>query len=218
MNDRRRLDKRAGPIFRIAAVVEGFLDQPLHGEWWDARPLAMADPEMSDAVRAWAASHGGSVEEWTADETRIVDLMAVGARVQAIDSDRALAMAVRKLTPIVQALAYRQLRPGRIVVWIAHAEGGGSTHVQHPYLDPPKVYHEVVDETWTQEADVEAIAQAIQSSPTGPLFWGLFSDALADQTADGTLVRLWSILEALSRPFFILRRRQRQSYGWSNGQ
>ncbi len=189
-------------VFLVAAVVEGFLDRNLRGEWWDAHSLEVVDPLLPEAVRTWAASRGGTVDDWTSDETRILHLMVIEARVLATDPDRALIVAERKLTPLIRALAYRQLRPGRVITWIAHPEDGGPTQARHSYADPPKIYHMAVEDTWTPEADVEAIAEAIASSPTGLLFAGLFSDALADASADGMVVRLWSLLEALSRGFW----------------
>ncbi len=194
--------ENAGRVFLVAAVVEGFLDANLLGEWWDARGLEIDDPILRESVRAWASLRGGTVSDWTTDEKRVVHLMAMEARVLAADSDSALLLAERKLSPLVQALAYRQLRQGRIVAWVAHPEDGGPTHARHSYNDPPKVYHSAADDTWTPEADVEAIAEAIALSPTGVLFAGLFSDALADDSADGMVVRLWSLLEALSRGFW----------------
>jgi hypothetical protein len=189
-----------GPTFSVVVVLEGFLDTNLVGRWWEAR--ALGDPIMEEAVRAWATSGGGVVGEWTADETRAVHLMAIAAKIRATDPDRALFVAEHKLMPIARALAYRQLRPGRIVAWIVHPDDGGPTLARHAYVDPPKIFHLAVDEGWTPEADVEAIAEAIASSATGPLFAGLFSDALADESADGMVVRLWSLLEALSLGFW----------------
>jgi hypothetical protein len=154
-------------------------------------------------VRAWAASRGGRIEEWAPDEARTVNLMALEARVQAADSETALTMTERLLSPLIRALAYRQLRPGRIVAWVAHAVDDGSTQVRRAYTDPSKVYHLPVGHTSSPEADVEAIADAIAASPTGALLAGLFSDALADDSPDGMVARLWSLLEAISRGFFV---------------
>lgn len=195
--------EKAGRAFLVAAVVEGFLDQDLRGERWNARALELTDPNQREVVRAWAASRGGRIEEWAPDEARTVNLMALEARVQAADSDTALTMAERMLTPLVRALAYRQLRPGRIVAWIAHPVAGGSTHVRRTYTDPSKVYHLPAGDKWSPAADVETIADAIAASPTGVLFAGLFSDALADDSPDGMVVRLWSLVEALSRGFWV---------------
>ena len=189
--------------FLVAAVVEGFLDQDLRGERWSARALEITDPIQREVVRAWAASRGGRIEEWAPDEARTVHLTAVEATVQATDSDTALTMAERLLTPLVRALAYRQLRPGRVVAWIAHAVAGGSTQVRRTYTVPSKVYNLPVGDTWSPEADVEGIADAIAASPTGVLLAGLFSEALADDSPDGMVARLWSLLEAISRDFLI---------------
>jgi hypothetical protein len=203
MDELGGLADSAGRVFLVASIVEGFLDTNLQGEWWGARALEIDDPILRASVRAWAASRGGTVDDWTTDEKHVVHLMAIEARVHATDADAALLLAQRKLSPLVRALSYRQLRPGRIVAWIAHAEDGGPTQARRSYVDLPRIYHMAADDTWTPEADVEAIAEAISASPTGDLFAGLYSEALADESPEGMVVRLWSLLEALSRDFWV---------------
>ena len=88
------------------------------------------------------------------------------------------------------------------MAWLAVPENGGTTYVHHRYSDPPKVYNVGFDEPWCPQAYIEGIAEAISEAPTGLLFAGLFADALAEATPDGMIVRLWSLLEAMSSPFW----------------
>lgn len=186
----------------MAAIVEGFLDTNLLGSWWDAHAFDMSDPMHQAAIRAWSATRGGEIGEWASDEERRTDLIAIEARVLALSSDRALQVAYKKLGPLVWALAYRQLRPGRVLAWVATPEAGGQTQSTHPYSDPPKIYHFGTGAAWSPTGDAEALAAAIETSPTGSLFAGLFCDAMGDPSVDGMVVRLWSLLEALSREFW----------------
>jgi hypothetical protein len=157
---------------------------------------------MEQAVRAWVDSRGGTIHSWTVDETRSCDLIAVEARVEAPSEVSAVELIQQRLSPIIRAVAFRQLRPGHVLAWLAVAEQGGTTYVHHQYSDPPKVYNIGFDESWSPQIDIEAIAAAISEAPTGALFAGLFADALAEMTVEGMIVRLWSLLEAMSRPFW----------------
>lgn len=189
------------PTYFVACLMEGFLDAPADAREWRARPLTVENPLLPTVVASWARSLGGSMESWDPETgPGTLDLVSIEARVDGSTPDEAIDLAERKLRPVILAIAYRQLRPGRVFAWLAASEGGGVTDMRHRYIEPPRVYHDLAPSGWTPAQDIADLARAIRESPTAELYTALLADALTSESPEAMIVNLWSLLEALCRP------------------